>query len=154
MKLYLRPMSLLDALSVVGNANPYDIAEAYIFGYAGSHEGLAVQMQRSALSWTIADAEHMPVAVAGFDLLRQGVYRTWFLGVEDVFAGYGRELTAICARSIRNVLTDSARRVETVSLSNRTDTHRWYESIGLTRESESPCYGVNGESAVTYVRIR
>lgn len=157
MKLFIRgAITLLDALVVIAAADPADLGQAHVFGFAGTAEDMAVYLRAiNGPSWTICHAASgAQVAIGGFERIRSGVYRSWFIAKQTAFELYGREITAICARSIRTLLEDGAHRVETVSLLNRDYAHRWYEAIGLTRESESPGYGINGETAVTYVRLR
>lgn len=157
MKLFLRgPITLIDALVVIAAAEPTDLGQASSFGFEGSAEDLAVMLRGfDGPSWAICRAtDGAQVAIGGFVKQRKGVYRSWFISKSSAFELHGRELTAICARLIKNLLADGAHRVETVSLSNRHYAHRWYGAIGMTRESESPGYGINGEAAVTYVRIR
>lgn len=156
MKLYLRMMSVLDALSVANIAAEDDVQQATEFGFDGAEDDLAVAMyQLNGPAWTIARvADDAAVACGGFEYVRKGVYRSWFLPSETAFKDYGAEITEICRQSIDNLMESDAHRLETVSLSNRPKAHRWYESIGLTREAEHPGYGVTGQAAVTYVRIR
>lgn len=155
-KLYLRETSLLDTFTVLSRTDSAEIEQAHDLGFVGNTEDLAIYLRRiNGPSWSVAHAvDHSVVAIGGFERLRRGVYRSWFFAQNGAFELYGRELSVICARSIRNLLRDGAHRVETVSLSNRAQAHEWYERIGLTREAEHPGYGVTGQAAVTYVRIR
>lgn len=155
-KLYVRgPVQILDALNVMANPDPDEIRQAHEFGFEGGTDALAIRAcSMSGPSWTVADTQsHEAIAVGGFEFVRLGVYRSWFVAQADAFGHYGHELTDICRQSIENML-GSAHRLETVSLSNRAKAHRWYELIGLTFEAEHPSYGVTGQAAVTYVRIR
>lgn len=155
-KLYLRQMSLIDALVVIAAAEPDDMNQARAFGFDGDDEQLAAFLFGSnGPKWTIASGStHSALAVGGFSRRRQGVYESWFLAHPDLWAYAAKEATKMVRDTIRNMLQDGAHRIETVSLSNRAQAHRWYEAIGLTREAEHPGFGVSGQAAVTYVRIR
>lgn len=156
MKAYIKGMSLLDALTVAHDADPTDLEQAAEFGIVGGLDYLAATLFATAgPRWAVADANsHMQIAVGGFFPLRKGVYQSWFLSREGAFQSYGRDLTSICRRSMQHMMDSGANRLETVSLSNRALAHRWYESLGMTREADHPYYGVTGQSATTYVRIR
>ncbi len=96
-----------------------------------------------------------PVAALGFLPQRPGVFRTWFVAPEAVWAPHGAQLTEVCQKLISDLLDGKlAHRVETVTLAEREKARAWYERIGLTYESTLRGYGAGSEDAVMYVAVR
>jgi hypothetical protein len=52
------------------------------------------------------------------------------------------------------MLRETAHRLQCVSLASRIHAHRWYRPLGLRLEGTLAGYGVNGEDALMYSRLR
>jgi hypothetical protein len=102
----------------------------------------------------LSENEHV-IAAGGFITHGNGVFRTWFLASEASWEHYGVELTRVVRELIRRMLYDGpARRIETVTLADRTRARDWYPKIGLTYESTMQAYGAQGQDAVMYVAVK
>ncbi len=99
--------------------------------------------------------ENESVAIGGFVKMMPGVYRTWFLATDSAWKNHGPALTNCVASLIREFMAqESTRRIETITLADRSRTRRWYERIGLSYESTLRGYGCDGRDAVMYVAVR
>ena len=103
--------------------------------------------------WAICSEDGMPLAVAGCQLLRKGVYRTWFLSGEELWT-HGKAVTDITRKVMLEMLASDARRIETLCLASRKDARSWYEKVGLYFEAEFPNYGVTGKTVAQYAITR
>jgi hypothetical protein len=92
--------------------------------------------------------------VAGFDQIRPGVWQDWLLSTPAAWDKYWRSVTKISRRVMDEMLQQGAHRLQCVSLASRIHAHRWYRPLGLEREGLLRAYGVNGEDAVMYSRLR
>lgn len=158
MKTTITDMTLVDAI-VVGRALPRDEIEQ-IEAFSDetfSVESLAVQLfSAPGPKWTLRVEETgEPMVVAGLIPVGPNVWRTWFLANQRAWDEYGREVTVQTAKTLKKLLENVDQvRVETLCLATRKRAQEWYKAIGLTYESTLHGYGVNGEAAVMYVKMK
>ncbi len=107
------------------------------------------------MHFAFADSAGWAVAAGGFIPQGNGVFRTWFMAPESTWYAHGRELTRLVRELIRKMLEDGvARRIETITLADRTRARDWYTKIGLSFESTMRQYGAQGQEAVMYVAVK
>jgi hypothetical protein len=109
---------------------------------------------RAGPSWVIT-ADEIPIVVAGFDLIRPGVWQDWLFSTPQAWdAQHWRSVTKICRKAMDALLRGDAHRLQCVSLASRIHAHRWYRPLGLELEGTLRGYGVNGEDALMFSRLR
>lgn len=154
LKVYSKP-SLLDFIQVCHKL-PADEVEQYE-AFAGKtynpEEVAAIYSLRDAMSWTIV-ADGQPIVVAGFDMIRPGVWQDWLLSTPEAWTTHWRGVTKICRRAMDAMLQGDAHRLQCISLASRIHAHRWYRPLGLVQEGVLHGYGVNGEDAIMFARLR
>jgi hypothetical protein len=95
-----------------------------------------------------------PIVVAGFDMIRPGVWQDWLFSTPEAWTVHWRSVTKISRRVMDAMLRTSAHRLQCVSLASRIHAHRWYRPLGLELEGTLRGYGVNGEDALIFSRLR
>jgi hypothetical protein len=108
---------------------------------------------RGGPCWSIV-ANGEPIVVAGFDMLRPGVWQDWMLSTPEAWSTHWRSVTKLSKRVMDFMLRETAHRLQCVSLASRIHAHRWYRPLGLRLEGTLAGYGVNGEDALMYSRLR
>lgn len=129
---------------------------------AFSFDGAPYDAERAALAlaskagpqWCLVHADGTPIAIGGYDMLREGVWQDWLIGTEEGWRDHWRSITRACNRVMRRMLETEAHRLQCVALADRTMAHRWFGAVGLTYEGTLHRYGYNGEDAVMYARTR
>lgn len=95
-----------------------------------------------------------PIVAAGLEYVLPGVWQGWMVGTPRGWESHWREITLAANRVLRRVLRNE-RRVEILALASRTRTCEWYErGLRMQREGVKRGFGVNGEDAVLYARVR
>jgi hypothetical protein len=108
---------------------------------------------RGGPSWVVvADGE--PIVIAGFDMVRDGVWQDWLLSTPVAWERHWRPVTRLARHVMDFMLQGPARRLQCVSLASRIHAHRWYRPLGLRLEGTLSGYGVNGEDALMFSRLR
>lgn len=103
--------------------------------------------------WTIY-GDGTPIVVAGFVELRPGVWQDWLFSTPTAWTRHWRSVTKHCRRVMDGMLQGPAHRLQCISLASRVQAHRWYRTLRLEREATIHAYGVNGEDAVMFYRLR
>ncbi len=104
-------------------------------------------------SWVMV-ADGQPICIAGFSEIRSGVYQDWLFSTPVAWEKHWRVLTKTCKHVMTEMLRTKAHRLQCVSLASRTAAHRWYRPLGLVLEGTLHGYGVNGENALMFSRLR
>lgn len=152
--LYRNP-KLIDFLQVCSRV-PEDEREQYeaFTGEKFDPEYVAaVYSLRPGPAW-VGAVDDKPIAIAGFDIIRPGVWQDWMFSTPEVWTTYWRETTKVVRRLMGVVLQQEAHRLQCVSLASRIHAHRWYRPLGLVLEGTLRSYGVNGEDALMFARLR
>ncbi|MBP8233985.1 MAG: hypothetical protein KAY22_16935 [Rhizorhabdus sp.] len=125
-------------------------------GAAYDPAALAVRLiQNPGISFAGRDDMGEVQAAGGFQSLRPGVWRTWFMATEDAWRHHGAAVTEITAGVIARMLAeDLAHRIETVTLADAKVARRWYERIGLSYESTLRGYVNVDTDAVMYAAVK
>ena len=149
--------SLVDVL-VVCRGLPQDEVDQ-LEAFAGGFDIQKIAMgaiQESVVTWTVRYKDtREPLVVAGLIQVGTNIWRTWFLATQRAWDDVGREVTLHTMRQLKKILDRQEHiRIETVCLASREKARAWYERVGLDYESTMACYGVNGESAVMYVKTK
>ena len=113
----------------------------------------AIVSLRDGPGWVIV-AEGKPIVVAGYAMIRPGVWQDWLLSTPEAWTTHWRGVTKICRRAMDAMLRSEAHRLQCVSLASRIHAHRWYRPLGLVQEGVLHGYGVNGEDAIMFARLR
>lgn len=112
----------------------------------------AVFSLRSGPSWVLL-ADERPIIVAGFDMIRHGVWQDWLFSTPEAWdERHWRTVTRHCRRAMDAMLRTTAHRLQCVSLASRIKAHEWYRVLGLKLEGPLRAYGVNGEDALMFAR--
>lgn len=83
-----------------------------------------------------------------------GVYRSWMVGTMATWEKHWRSITEATNFVMECMLEDGIRRLETLALSSRTLTGRWYtKGLKMREEGVLRGYGVNGENVTVYSRV-
>jgi hypothetical protein len=89
-----------------------------------------------------------------FNQLRPGVWQDWMFSTPEAWSKHWRGVTKIARRVMDFMLQGEAHRLQCVSLASRIHAHRWYRPLGLEQEGTLRGYGVNGEDAIMFARLR
>lgn len=124
--------------------------------------GTPFEAERMALSlasrlgprWALIDTDETPLAIGGYEMLREGVWQDWLIGTEDAWRTRWRSITKHCRRMMDLMLRHEAHRLQTIALAERTAAHKWFGALGLEYEGTLRGYGYNGEDCVIYSRVR
>lgn len=108
---------------------------------------------RAGPSWVLT-ADGFPLLVAGFDMIRPGVWQDWLFSTPEAWDRHWRTVTKYCRRAMDAMLRSGAHRLQCVSLASRIHAHRWYRPLGLELEGTLRGYGVHGEDALMFSRLR
>lgn len=109
---------------------------------------------RDGPSWVLV-ADGQPLVIAGFDMLRPGVWQDWLLSVPEAWSeAHWRAVSRRARRVMDAMLRSEAHRLQCVSLASRVQAHRWYRVLGLELEGTLRAYGANGENALMFSRLR
>lgn len=109
---------------------------------------------RPGPKWLLHDGERT-VAVAGFDMVRPGVWQDWMFSTPEAWSSANwRSTTKYVRRVMDAMLKTEAHRLQCVSLASRIQAHRWYRTLGLVYESTLEAYGAGGENALMFKRLR
>lgn len=92
------------------------------------------------------------IALAGFDMIRPGVWQDWMCGTDRAWDAYGRQLTRATIKAMNAMLETEAHRLQCMSLASRIQAHSWYAVLGLAPEGTLKGYGANGEDFIMFAR--
>lgn len=151
-------ITLIDALKVCFDM-PQDEREQYeAFSLDGSKydpEQAAVEFfARTGPKWTLCDGTD-PIAIAGFDYLRNGVWQDWMVSTPKAWdKQHWFHTTRQVRRVMDSMLGEVAHRLQCISLRSRIHAHEWYGVLGLRQEGVLEAYGVSGEDALLFSRVR
>lgn len=105
-------------------------------------------------SWVLC-ADGRPLCAAGFDYVRPGVWQDWMVNTPEAFGVHWRSTTKQVRRVMDGMLDQAnTHRLQCVSLSTRTNAHRWYRVLGLAPEGTLRAYGANGQDAIMFSRVK
>lgn len=109
---------------------------------------------RRGPQFALLDWNGAPLVAAGFEFVTPGVWRAWMVGTPQAWDAHWRAITLNTNRIMR-LLLRTERRLELLVLASRTQACEWYErGLRMQREGTHLHYGVNGETALTYARVR
>lgn len=153
--LYQRP-ALADYLQVCHEACP-DQIEQYeaLAGDKFEPDVIATKLfLQDGPAWTIY-VDDKPVLVAGFTQIRPGVWQDWLVSnarawEKDVYVGVSRRVRKV----MDAMLKTEAHRLQCISLRSRIQAHEWYRVLGLRQEGVLEAYGVDGQDALMFARVR
>lgn len=155
LQLYKKP-NLLDLLGVC-HRMPDDEKEQYeaFFGLKYDPNEFAARLSLSqGPSWLLCDDEK-PIAAAGFELIRKGVWQDWMVSTPEAWSEANWRGTTRYVRKAMNVMLETdAHRLQCVSLRSRIRAHEWYRVLGLRQEGVLEAYGVDGQDAIMFARLR
>lgn len=153
-EIYKNP-ELVDFMLVMDNLQADEIRqfEAFTGETFNPQRAAAFYSLRDGPKWLLA-AEGRPIAVAGFDMLREGVWQDWLFSTPEVWKNHWRYATKACRGAMDAMLQTCAHRLQCVSLASRVDAHRWYRPLGYIQEGILRGYAANGEDAIMFSRIK
>lgn len=103
--------------------------------------------------WVLC-ADDKPIAVAGFVCIRPGVWEDWMFSTPAAWDKHWRTVTKKVREVMNGMLVKDAHRLQCISLKSRIQAHKWYRVLGLVLEGELEGYGVNGENALIFKRMK
>lgn len=128
--------------------------EALSDGTPFDPERMAVSLAaRIGPKWVLFLPDSTPLAIGGYDMLREGVWQDWLIGTEDAWANHWRAITKHCRRVMDYMLRHEAHRLQTIALADRFMAFKWFGALGLQLEGTLRGYGHNGEDCVIYSRV-
>lgn len=113
----------------------------------------AIYSLKGGPAWVMT-ADDKPIAIAGFDQVRPGVWQDWMFSTPEAWSDHWRALTRQCRKGMDAMLRTEAHRLQCVSLATRTRAHRWYGVLGLEQEGPLRRYGAAGQDAIMFSRVR
>lgn len=152
----LEGVSLSELLMVTAWARTDEREQHEAFsGRPYDYEDFAAELHlRHGPRWLLA-TEDGPVAAAGFTMIRPGVWQDWMVSTDSAWVpGTWQGVTRHARRVMDLMLQGGAHRLQCVSLASRIHAHRWYRPLGLEQEGVLHAYGVNGEDAIMFYRLR
>jgi hypothetical protein len=151
---YRRP-SMVDFLWVLGQLPEEEVEQFEIFtGHNLVIDEVAATFYGRQTSWVLT-ADKEPIVIAGYDELRPGVWQDWLFSTPAAWSeAHWRTVTRRCRAGMDAMLEAGAHRLQCVSLASRIQAHRWYRPLGLEQEGVLRGYGVNGEDAIMFARVR
>lgn len=154
LKVYSNP-SLADFMLVCHNLPEDEIeqAEAFTGRPFNPEEAASAYYLRPCPKWVIT-APDGPIVIAGFDMMRPGVWQDWLFSTPVAWTTHWRSVTKLCRRAMDGMLLSDAHRLQCISLASRIHAHRWYRPLGLQLEGTLHGYGANGEDALMFARLR
>jgi hypothetical protein len=155
LQLYKKP-TLVDLIDVCRRM-PEDEQEQYgaFFGEQYDPDKFAARLSLSAgPSWLLCDGEQ-PIAAAGFELIRRGVWQDWMVSTPEAWSAANWRGTTRYVRKVMGAMLEAdAHRLQCVSLRSRIRAHEWYRVLGLRQEGVLEAYGVDGQDALMFARLR
>jgi hypothetical protein len=150
-----RGPSLTDFLLVVSRL-PADEREQYeaFSGRTFNAEEIAAMFALKVGPAWVLTVDEAPIVIAGFDMLRPGVWQDWLFSTPEAWEKHWRLVTKVSRKVMDAMLQTEAHRLQCVSLASRIHAHRWYRPLGLELEGTLRGYGVNGEDALMFARLR
>ena len=148
--------TLVDLLWVCNNLSEDERDQWRAFGGVpyDADNAAAMFYLRPGPKWTVLVGNEA-VLVAGFDRVRDGVWQDWALTSPKAWEpGNWRPVTRLARKVMDWMLQNGAHRLQCVSLASRIQAHRWYRPLGLELEGTLRAYGVNGEDALMFSRLR
>lgn len=109
---------------------------------------------RQGPNWVLcADGE--PVVIAGFDMVRPGVWQDYLLSNGPIWDRHWLTITKHVRKAMNAMLTvGGAHRLQCVSLASRLHAHVWIGCVGFASEGTLRSYGIHGEDAIMFARLR
>jgi len=154
----MRDTTLVDVIMVASDLPADEIEQIEAFsGHAFDAQDIAVQIITApGLRWTCYDKDTKePLVVAGFIPIGVTIWRSFMLVTNKAWAEHGLEVTLHTRRAVKDFMQGRQHaRLETLCLASRVKAHDWYKTVGLQYESTLHAYGVNGETAVLYVKTQ
>jgi hypothetical protein len=109
---------------------------------------------RDCPKWVLC-ADDKPLCVAGFDYVRPGVWQDWMFSTPAAWSpAHWRTVTKNVRKVMDGMLVKDAHRLQCISLKSRIQAHKWYRVLGLVLEGELEGYGINGENALVFKRMK
>lgn len=151
-----RDPTLLDLLDVCHRlpADEREQIEAFTGGPYNVETYAAAYHLKSCPKWVLCNGTQA-LAVAGFDLVRPGVWQDWMFSTPEAWTPENWRTTTRYVRRVMNaMLKTEAHRLQCISLASRIQAHAWYRTLGLVYESTLESYGANGENALMFRRLK
>lgn len=104
--------------------------------------------------WCLTTDAGVAVLAGGLIPQRLGVMGSWCLISNTGWRDHAAEVTKTVEDVVSKALAGSVHRIETVCLASRERAQRWYETIGLKKESTLKGYCVDGSDAVMFTAVR
>lgn len=155
MKLFSNP-DLLTVLHCARNLKADEVrqVEAYIGGTYDPDAIAAMVFNTAWLKWSVW-GDDKPVCVGGYQQNRPGVWSVWMLSTPEAWGKHRFAVTRAAKQTLDSLMASGVHRVECVSLWDRTEAHKWYtRCLGFVFESKMTGWGVNGEDAGLFVRLK
>ena len=147
-----RPMDYLHVCFRL-NEDERDQIEAFT-GRGYDPEDTAIAHVHKAPAWMLCE-DNEPYCIAGFDMLRPGVWQDWLLSTPKAWdQKHWRSTTRHVKRVMDAMMKTEAHRLQCVSLASRIHAHKWYAVLGLAPEAPLKAYGAHGEDAIMFARLR
>lgn len=151
----LRNPTLFDFIEVCYQL-PEDEREQYEAFTGAPYDANVVATQffmKAGPKWVVT-ADDKPIVIAGFDCIRPGVWQDWMFSTPAAWDKHWRAVTKKACVVMAGMLKKDAHRLQCISLASRIHAHRWYRVLGLVLEGELEGYGVNGENALIFKRMK
>lgn len=106
------------------------------------------------VKFTVFGSQNNALVVGGFFPMQNGVMRSWMVGTQAAWDSHWRSITEASRFVMDCLIEDGNRRLETLALSSRTLTGKWYtKGLGMQVEGVMRQYGHGGEDVTIYSRL-
>lgn len=146
----LRPLGGGGLLHVARHMRAADAAEIFALRFDDDRDRVAMEAKAHSRFGALAYAGAEPVAAIGAAEVTPGVFEMWLFATE----AWPRVSRAVARYALASLvpalLADGGRRGQCLSLSTRSDAHRFLGGLGFVREAVLPGRGRNGETFFLY----
>jgi hypothetical protein len=109
---------------------------------------------RAGPQWALVKQDGTPIAVGGYDMIRNGVWQDFLLTTDEAWTHHAIAVTRACRKIMATMLDGHAHRLQAILLADRADVRKWYRLLDLKFDGDLPGFGAHGEDAVIYSRIK
>lgn len=147
----LENITLERVMHVAVNMREKDREEIFATRWDDDPESVAKSLVAlDPIGFVVTADDGEPISVFGVHEMWPGVFSV-FMFATDRWNEVSFSVTKFVMRHmIPSVMSGNFVRAECKSLSTHEQAHKWLEMLGAYKESESPCFGKNGESFFTY----
>jgi hypothetical protein len=112
--------------------------------------------RRGGVKFCLVGEDNLPIAAGGYRPVVGKTWESWMIVDADAWTAHGQTITREAKKVMDAMLADGgAARLETWVLASRRVARLWYErGLGMSVEGVRRGFGIAGEDAVLYARLK